>query len=403
MAAPPAAQAAYDRVDFSNTQIAFEARSSAELRKAYLLFQSFASPALIKAGARLLDVAFTMRLPVAPLVKVTVFDHFVGGVAIEECMPIMHSLARFNVRSILDYSVEGQGREQDFIAASAEFKRVIATARTEPAVAFSVFKVTALARFDLLAKVSAGEPLSPTEAAEWDTARARVLDLCRTAAAGGLRTLIDAEETWIQPAIDQLAWDAMLECNGGQALVFNTLQMYRHDRLAYLKQVYQASQAAGILPGFKLVRGAYMEKERARAANLGYPSPIQPTRAATDRDFDAALAFCVEHLGGLSLFAGSHNEQSNALLLQLMRDRGVLPNDPRITFSQLYGMSDHLTYNLAHAGFNAAKYLPYGPVRAVMPYLTRRAQENSSIKGQAGRELQLITKELARRRQSPAA
>jgi proline dehydrogenase len=274
---------------------------------------------------------------------------------------------------------------------------VIERSAGRAATPFAVFKATGLGRFELLEKVSAQATLSDAEKAELARLTARFDGLCRAARARGLPILVDAEESWIQPAIDELAWKMMRELNREGACVYNTLQMYRHDRLAYLREATRAAKAEGFVFGAKLVRGAYMEKERARAAALGRPSPIQPDKAATDRDFDAALTFCLERLGAVALFAGTHNERSCRLLGQLVADRGLKRHDARVVFSQLLGMSDHLTFNLAHHGFNVAKYVPYGPVKAVLPYLFRRVEENSSIKGQVGRELQLIESELRRR------
>jgi proline dehydrogenase len=384
-------------LDFNNTEIAFASRSTGELRKARFLFQSFNQPLLRSAGPTLVNLAMTLRLPVTPIIRRTIFDQFCGGVTIDDCERRLGELARYGIGAILDYSVEGLGRETDFDAAYQELLRVIERSAGRVETPFAVFKATGIGRFGLLEKVSARGALDAAETAELERFKARFDGLCRAAHARGLRILVDAEETWIQPAIDELALAMMRELNRGRAFVFNTLQMYRHDRLAYLREMARTAKAEGFVFGAKLVRGAYMEKERERAAALGLASPIQPDKAATDRDFDAGVRFCTERLDHVALFAGTHNERSCRLLGQLVADQGLGRRDARVTFSQLLGMSDNLTFNLAHHGFNVAKYMPYGPVKAVLPYLFRRVEENSSIKGQVGRELQLIESELKRR------
>lgn len=384
-------------LDFNDTEIAFRSRSTPELRKALLLFRSLGNTALATAGPKLVNLALTLRLPVTPIIRWTVFEQFCGGVTLEDCEARVRELARFGIRSIPDYSVEGLGREEDFDETAAEVRRVIDRAKADKDLSFAVFKVTGIARFDLLAKVSAKGKLSADERREFERVTARFDALCDAAAAAGVRILVDAEESWIQDAIDELTIQAMRRLNRERAIVFETVQMYRHDRYAFLGRLLEAGRSDHFHVGVKIVRGAYMEKERARAAELGYPSPIQPDKAATDRDFDRAVILCLDHIDTASLFAGSHNEQSTQQLAEKVVARGLKRNDPRVEFSQLLGMSDHLSYNLAHHGFNVCKYLPYGPVKAVMPYLIRRAAENTSIQGQAGRELQLIERELKRR------
>jgi proline dehydrogenase len=392
--------AAETSLDFDNTEIAFRSRSTLALRKAQLLFKSFNTP-LVTTGPRLVSLALNLRLPVTPIIKATIFDQFCGGETIADCEETVAELARFSIGAVLDYSVEGRERESDFEDTKAEMLRLITHAASDPRVPFSVFKVTGLARFDLLARIQAsqngGPALTADEKAEWQRSEERIRGICRAAAAANVRILIDAEETWIQDPIDQLALSLMQEHNRGRAIVYNTLQMYRHDRLRFLEKMHRDCRDAGVVLGAKLVRGAYMEKERAHAEKAGRASPIQPDKASTDRDYDAALRYCVSHVDSVHVFAGSHNEGSNRLLAELVVKRGLRPEDKRVEFSQLLGMSDHLTYNLAHHGFNVSKYVPYGPVRAVLPYLFRRAEENSSIKGQASRELQLIQRELCRR------
>lgn len=389
--------AAPNIIDFNDTEIAFRSRSTQELRKALLLFRSFGNAALSTAGPKLVNLALALRLPVTPIIKWTVFEQFCGGVTLEDCESRMRELGRFGIRSVPDYSVEGLGRDEDFAHTEAEVLRVIARAATDKDISFAVFKVTGIARFDLLAKVSSGKGLSKAEAQEWAKATTRFDRLCDAAAAAKVRILVDAEESWIQPAIDDLTIKAMRRLNRDVAYVFNTLQMYRHDRLRFLEGLLETARKDGFKAGIKIVRGAYMEKERARAAEFGYPSPIQPSKEASDLDFDRAVGLTLDAIDSAALFAGTHNERSTKLLADAIVARGLRRDDPRVEFSQLLGMSDHLTYNLAHHGFNVCKYLPYGPVKAVMPYLIRRAAENSSIRGQAGRELQLIERELKRR------
>lgn len=387
-------------VDFENTEIAFRSKSDASLRRAQLLFSAFGSPTLVTAGPKLVGLAFAMRLPVTPIIRATIYKQFVGGETIEGCEGAVAGLAEFGIGSILDYSVEALDSEEDFDRTRDEVMRVIELAAKDRRVPFAVFKVTGIARFDLLEKIQSGAALTTEERAEETRARARFDALCAAAAARKVRILVDAEESWVQDPMDAWTLAAMSAHNKGAAYVFNTAQMYRHDRLAFVKKVLAQGKKDGFVPGLKLVRGAYMEKERARAEARGEKSPIHPDKGATDKAFDAGLRLMVDAIvaGSAELMCGSHNEPSNRLLIDLLRTGGLAPKDRRVTFAQLLGMSDNLSYNLADAGFNVAKYVPYGPVRAVMPYLFRRAAENTSIKGQAGRELTLIEAELKRRR-----
>ncbi len=385
------------RLDFDNTEIAFRSRSTTELRKAKLLFLSFGSPTLLSAGPKLVNFALSLRLPITPLIRATIFEQFCGGVTFEDCAKTVQDLAEYKIRSVLDYSVEGLGTEAAFDGARSEILKVIAYSKGNPNIPFAVFKVTGVGRIALLEKASTKAKLSTEDKQELGRVEARVHEISAAAKGAGLRLLFDAEESWIQPYIDDLALRTMREFNRDRAVIYNTLQMYLVRRLGSLQELLEEGKAGKFHVGVKLVRGAYMEKERARAAAKHHASPIQPDKAATDRDFDAALDLSVANLERLALFAGSHNEHSNHHLAELIVKRGLKYDDPRVEFSQLLGMSDNLTYNLADRGFNVTKYVPYGPIRAVIPYLTRRAAENSSIKGQAGRELQLIDRELKRR------
>lgn len=384
-------------IDFSNTEIAFKSVSTTDLLKAKVLFQTFGNQFLVTQGPKLLKWALNLHLPVTPLVKHTIFSHFCGGVTIEDSMKRVNNLGSYKVRSILDYSVEGLGREEDFEAAFLELLNVTRLAADQAMIPFTVFKITGLGSVELLEKMSAGIAMNSDEKKQQDALRRRVFEICAAAVKSGVRVLIDAEESWIQTAIDEIVNDMIMEFNVGEPFVYNTLQMYRRDRLSYLKKNHQEFKARGRVPGYKLVRGAYMEKERLRARELGYADPIQADKASTDQGFNSALAYCVENITSLGLFVGTHNEVSTQVLIELMAKQKLPANHPRIEFSQLLGMGDNLSFNLAHSSYNVSKYVPYGPIKYVLPYLIRRAEENSSIKGQASRELVLINTELVRR------
>lgn len=385
-------------ISFENTEIAFESKSDNDLRRSYLLFKTLAHNSLVSLGGSLTQSAIKMRIPVNWIVKPTIYKQFVGGETIEECGPTVRVLEKFNVKAILDFSVEGKESEEDIKAALAETLKSIRNAAKDENIPFAVFKPTAFTTPTVLEKVSAGKPLTVEESGEANRFRQRIETLCESAHENDIPILIDAEDSWFQNFIDDVVNDMMVKFNTKKAIVFNTFQMYRHDRLSFLKESWQKAVDGNYFLGAKFVRGAYMEKERERARRLGYPSPIQPDKESTDRDYNAALKFCVDHIDRITVFNGTHNEYSSKYLAELMAEKGLPKNDPRIWFSQLYGMSDHISFNLAHAGYNVAKYLPYGPVKHVIPYLVRRAEENTSVKGQTGRELSLITKEISRRR-----
>jgi proline dehydrogenase len=389
-----------DPVSFSNTEIAFRSKSDGELLKAYYLFRLISSPALVKTGKVLVNLALRLRIPIGWAIRGNVFRQFCGGENIAQCARATAVLDKFRIGTILDYSVEGKESEADLDHTCQEIQRTLETAGGNAHIPFCVFKVTGISRFALLEKVNAGESLSAGEASEWGRVRQRVDALCSMAHRTGTPLFIDAEDSWIQHAIDGLAEEMMDKYNRQGCVVYTTVQMYRHDRLAYLRRLHAKAKAGGYSIGVKLVRGAYMEKERKRAAELGYRDPIQPDKQSSDRDFDLAVAFCVDHLENIAICCGSHNEESSLKLAKLMESRGLARNDKRVYFAQLYGMSDHISFNLADAGYNVAKYVPYGPIREVMPYLIRRAQENTSVKGQTGRELSLITAERKRRKES---
>jgi proline dehydrogenase len=385
-------------LDFSNTEIAFQYKSTKDLKKAYWLFKIIGYNWLIKVGPSLLNVALKLHLPVLGIIKNTVFKQFCGGETINECETVINTLGKYNVKTILDYSVEGKENEHEFDKNVNQVLATIDKAKDNPNIPFSVFKPTGFARFSLLEKINAHKPLSVEEENEFERVRTRIDKMCQYAYQLNVPIFIDAEESWIQDVIDDLALEMMKKYNKEKAIVYNTAQMYRVDRLAYLKGLLAEAEKEDFYIGMKLVRGAYMEKERERAEKYGYESPIQPNKEATDRDFDLALKFCVQHFNRFAVCCGTHNENSSLLLTQLMSQNNIEKNNPKIYFAQLYGMSDHISFNLAKAGYNVAKYVPYGPVKDVIPYLIRRAQENTSVAGQQSRELFLIKKELQRRK-----
>jgi len=382
-------------ISFNNTEIAFKAKSNGELKRSYWLFTLIGNQTLVKFGAKVTPLA--LNIGFKGLIKSTIFKQFVGGEDINDCEKTIQELGRFNIGTILDYSVEGKESEEDFDHCLAETLDTIKKAKNHQFIPFCVFKVTGLARFDLLVKVTANQKLTDAEQQEWQKVKQRVNTICKAAADGDQPIFIDAEESWIQVAIDNLANENMAQFNKTKVIVYNTFQMYRHDRLQYLKDSLEEGKKNGYKVGAKLVRGAYMEKERKRAEELNYASPIQKDKQSCDLDYDKAVAFCVENIDNMALCAGTHNEDSSLKLVELMVAKPITPNDKRIYFSQLLGMSDHISYNLAQANYNVAKYVPYGPVKEVLPYLIRRAQENTSVKGQTGRELGLIMKEKQRR------
>jgi len=385
---------------FSDTQIAFAAKTDAELRKAHFIYSLIAKPALVNLGSKLAIGAIKLGLPVQGLIRSTLYAQFVGGESIDRCEAAIEKLHRFGIGTILDYSVEGKESEAEFDRAAAEIIRTVEKAATDERIPFAVFKVSGIGDNKVLALKSEGKTLSAEMEAAWNKLKKRVEAICLTAGVKRTRIFIDAEESWIQPAIDELALDMMKRLNLAEPIVFTTLQMYRHDRLAYLHALHEIAGREGFFLGLKLVRGAYMEKERERAKSLKLPDPIQPDKAHTDKDFNAACKFCLDHVSRISFCAGTHNEASSAWLANEMVARQLMPDSPNVWFSQLLGMSDHISFNLAHRGFNVAKYVPYGPVRDVLPYLTRRAQENTSVAGQTSRELRLLSEEIMRRKHS---
>lgn len=387
-------------LSFEDTSVAFAHKSNQELRKMYWLFSIMNRRWMVKTGTGFVKWAFKFRIPLVKwAVKNTVFAHFCGGQSIEDSQHTIDTLNKFNIGTILDYSVEGEKNETSFDHTTQETILTVEKASQQPQkIPFCVFKMTGVASFDLMAKIQAGEQLTNTEQQAWERALQRVDQICRKAFEHRVRLFVDGEETWIQDTIDKVTYDMMKKYNQEVAIVYNTYQMYRTASLGNLKAAFAEAEQAGYWLGAKLVRGAYMEKERARAEAHGYPDPIQPNKAASDHDFDEGLRFSMEQRHCIALCAGTHNEQSSLLLTQLIEQYQLPKNDPNVYFSQLFGMSDHISFNLAKAGYNVAKYVPYGPVASVMPYLIRRADENTSVAGQSSREFMLIKKEKKRRR-----
>lgn len=401
-------------VSFENTENAFAYKSDAELKKARFLFKSMGYGFLVKLGTRITPLAMQLKLPIKGLIRNTIFSQFVGGETLDETATVANKLARYNVQIILDYGVEGgHDGEQGFDDACDEFIRVINYASTQSNIPFISIKVTGFARFELLVELdrsldltsgslmkryaSALATFSSDELAEWERVRSRMQKICESAAVKNIGVLVDAEETWIQDPVDVLSIQMMAIYNKNRVIVYNTVQLYRHDRLEFLKDMLEAAILKEFVLGVKLVRGAYMEKERARAEEKNYTSPIQRDKTSTDNDYNEGVAYCLDHIKHIATIIASHNEYSNLHATELLSEHGISFADPHVHFSQLYGMSDHITFNLAKAGCSVSKYLPFGPIEDVIPYLMRRAEENSSLSGQTGRELALIRKEVERR------
>ena len=403
-------------ISFENTEYAFAYKTNKELKKARFLFSSMGNPILINLGLKLMPAAISLHIPFTKgIIRKTIFSQFVGGETLEQTARVADKLATYNVEVILDYGVEGgDDGEKGYDHAKDEFIKVINYAATQKNIPFMSIKVTGLVRFSLLEKLDSSmrnnegtlikryykavELLSAEEKDEWHRAVQRMLHICETASLKKIGVLVDAEESWIQDPVDAVTILMMDTFNKEMVVVYNTIQLYRHDRLAFLKDSYEASVSKQFLLGAKLVRGAYMDKERKRASEKGYPSPIQPDKESSDRDYTAAVVFCIEHLDRIATIIATHNEESSLLAARLLDESGRPHNHKHIHFSQLYGMSDNITFNLAKNGFSVSKYLPFGPIEDVVPYLIRRAQENSSVSGQTGRELGLIKNELDRRK-----
>lgn len=383
---------------FDNTAAAFVLKSDTELDRAYFLFRMIASEPLVRIGTAVTNFALKAHLPVEGLIRATVFDHFCGGTTEEDCLPVVEKLYTKGVSSVLDYSVEAKEEESEFDKALEKTLKTITFAKEIGAIPFAVFKPTGFGRFELYQKLGEGKTLSLEEAAEWNRVTERFEKVCKAAYDNDVALLIDAEESWMQDAADDFVADMMAKYNKQKAIVFNTLQMYRWDRMDYLKKLHKRAQEEDFYIGMKIVRGAYMEKENKRAEQMGYKSPICVSKQATDANYNDAIEYMAAHLDKMAIFAGTHNEESSYRLMDIVKNKGIAKNDTRIWFGQLYGMSDNISFNLAENGYNVAKYLPFGPVRDVMPYLIRRAEENTSVAGQTSRELNLISAERKRRK-----
>ena len=386
------------KLNFQDTKTAFADKTDEELEKKFQMFKLMNSPILNTLGTKSTEIALAIGLPIKGIVKSTIFKQFCGGETIEECEETVQRLGKSHVGTILDYSVEGKSIDTDLDRTKNEIYRTITRAKEDENIPFAVFKTTGIASFDILEKVSSGKELLKNDVSEWEKAKARIEELCEYAHSLKQPLFIDAEESWIQDAVDNVVTEMMEKYNKEESIIFNTIQLYRTDRLEFLKESHRKAKENGYILAVKLVRGAYMEKERERAEEMNYPSPIQPTKEATDRAFDAAVEYCLENIEDIAFVAGTHNERSVQLQVQKMEEKGISHDHPHAFFSQLYGMSDNLSFVLAANNYNVSKYVPYGPVEDALPYLIRRAKENSSVMGQMSRELELIDKELKRRK-----
>lgn len=383
---------------FNNTATAFALKSDTELDRAYFLFKMIDNQPLVRIGTAVTNFALKAHLPVEGLIRATVFDHFCGGISEDDCLKVVDKMYTKGVSSVLDYSVEGKEDESCFDEAVEMTLKTIDFAQEKKSIPFAVFKPTGFGRFELYEKIGEGTALSNDEQSEWNRVEDRFDTVCKAAFDKDVALLIDGEESWMQDAADNLVEKMMRKYNQQKAIVFNTLQLYRWDRLDYLKKLHQRAISDNFFIGMKLVRGAYMEKEHRRAEEKGYPTPICASKEATDKNYDEAVIYMMEHLDKMSIFAGTHNEISSYKLMELQQKNNINKSDNRVWFGQLYGMSDNISYNLSKEGFNVAKYLPFGPVKDVMPYLIRRAEENTSVAGQTSRELTLLKTERDRRK-----
>lgn len=385
---------------FENTQIAFALKSNNQLQLSYFLFKVMNFKLLVQLGTKILLLALKLHLPVQNLIKKTIFSQFCGGVNEEDCLKVVDTLYTKDVSAVLDYAVEGKINEEEFNNAFEKTLKIIEFAKERQAIPFAVFKPTSFGRMDLYEKIGNATVLTDSEQEEWSRVVSRFDLVCQAAHQKDVPVLIDAEESWMQTAADGLILEMMRKYNTEKAIVYNTLQMYRWDRMEYLKKIHQQAKQGAFYIGIKLVRGAYMEKENERAEENNYPSPICASKAATDENYNTALRYITDDLDVFSLFAGTHNETSTYYLMELMQEKNITTHDFRIWFGQLYGMSDTISFNLAANGYNVAKYIPFGPVKEVIPYLIRRAQENTAVAGQTSRELEMIIKERQRRKKA---
>ena len=385
-------------INFENIKVAFADKSDKDLSRAYLLFKTISNPIISNTLTAFIKVAMWLHLPISWAIKATVYKHFCGGTTIENSQATIDKLWESHIGTILDFSAEGKENEEDFNLAMNETIASIQKAKLESSIPFSVFKPTGLARFALLEKISNNSNLTKEEEIEKTIFEGRIENICQTASDNKVPLFIDAEESWIQNAIDDIAIKMMQKFNKNEAWIYNTLQLYRNDRVDHLEMLFKLAAEEKFFVGLKLVRGAYHEQEIERAKEKGYNCPVHTIKENTDIDYNKALTLCIENIDFVSVCAGTHNEESSALLVELLNKHNISKDDKRVYFSQLLGMSDHISYNAAKEGFNVVKYVPYGPIKDVLPYLIRRAEENTSIAGQMGRELTNIIEEKKRRR-----
>ena len=386
------------KLDFQDTATAFADKTTSALKEKHRLFKMMNSPMLVSIGTGLTNFALSIGLPVKSLIKYTIFEQFCGGETIEECQKTIEKLGESHIGTILDYSVEGKSEEEDFEHTKDEIIKTIKRANDDVNIPFAVFKVSGIAPYGTLEKVSAGIELPEKSKFKWERIQGRVSEICEYANSLDQPVFIDAEETWIQTAIDLMAEKMMEKYNAEKAIVYTTIQFYRADSLEFLKTSHKKAIEKGYIYGIKLVRGAYMEKERERAAEMEYPSPIHPDKESTDNAYDAAIEYCLDNVETIAFVAGTHNEKSVQLLAQKLEVKKIAHNHPHVCFSQLFGMSDNLSYILAKNDYNVSKYVPYGPVKDAVPYLSRRAKENTSVQGMVSRELEMIDREIKRRK-----
>ncbi len=384
-------------IDFSNTETAFKMKTKIDLLQSKLLFSALSSPMVVRILKSFTITALAVKLPIKGILKATVFRQFCGGESVEECREQINRLATMNVGAILDYSVEGKAQEQDFNRTLATTIETLQYAKINDNVSFGVFKPTGLGNINIYEKITQKKQLNRKEKFAWNRTLNRWQTIIEKAAELQIPVMVDSEESWIQPAVDELVIQYMNQYNREMPIVYNTAQLYRHDRFAHLKKALDKAKQNGYIYAVKIVRGAYMEKERKRAKTKGYPSPIHLNKAATDHDYNEALRLVINNIQHMAVVIGTHNEESVQLTARLLEDAKLPLNHQRVHVAQLFGMSDHISFNASHAGLNTVKYLPFGPVRDVLPYLFRRAEENTSVGGQTGRELKLIREELARR------
>ena len=383
---------------FDNTQTAFKLKSDSELERAYFLFKMISIEPLVRIGTAATNFALKAHLPVEGLIRSTVFDHFCGGVNEVDCIPKISEMYKSGVYSVLDYSVEGKVDEAQFDLALQKTLELITFSKNNKAMPIAVFKPTGFGRLKIYQKVSDKISLSASEKEEWYRIKKRFDLVCASGNLNKIKILIDAEESWIQPALDDLVEELMACYNKEEIMVYATIQLYLSERLPYLKSLLEKSKKEAYQIGVKLVRGAYIEKETARANLKQYANPVCSSKEATDCNFDQGLQLLLENLDQAAVFVGSHNEASTLKALEQMKQANIATNHPRVCFAHLYGMSDYISYNLSDQGYNVVKYLPYGPIKKVVPYLIRRAEENSSIANQTSREMELIRKEIKRRK-----